>query len=102
MIQTKNICFSKHQNKAKIRNQDDSAVISSDFPGLCSLNDPYSLKSLSGLNDLDSLISSKKLLILMVRSPLSPKLSKPVPFCGMDQQKSNFLPISGTLSFGGF
>ena len=26
--------FSKHQNKAKSRNLDDSAVISSDFPGL--------------------------------------------------------------------
>jgi hypothetical protein len=26
--------FSKHQNKAEVRNLDDSAVISSDFPGL--------------------------------------------------------------------
>ena len=39
--------------------------ICSDFPGLCSL---------SGLNDLDSLISSKNLLILMIVSSLTPKL----------------------------
>ena len=37
----------------------------------------------------------------MVRSSLAPKWSKTVPFCGMDHQKSNFLLISGSLSFGG-
>ena len=31
----------------------------------------------------------------------STQWSKPVPFCGMDHQKSNFLLISGTLSLGG-
>jgi hypothetical protein len=30
----KKYLFSKHQNKAKFRNLDDSAVISSDFSGL--------------------------------------------------------------------
>ena len=72
-----------------------------EFWNLFSLNDLYSLNNLSGLNDLNSLISSKKLLILMVRSSLAPKWSKPVPFCGMDNQKSSFLLISGTLCFGG-
>ena len=43
----------------------------------------------------------KKLLILMVRSSLASKWSNPVPFCGMDNQKSSFLLISGTLCFGG-
>ena len=27
-------CFSKHQNKSKFNNLDDSGVLSSDFPGL--------------------------------------------------------------------
>jgi hypothetical protein len=31
---TKKKCFSKHQNKSKINNLDDSGVLSSDFPGL--------------------------------------------------------------------
>jgi hypothetical protein len=31
---TKKYLISKHQNKAEFRNLDDSAVISSDFPGL--------------------------------------------------------------------
>jgi hypothetical protein len=33
ILTTKNI-FSKHQNKAKFKNLDDSEVPSSDFPGL--------------------------------------------------------------------
>ena len=33
----------------------------------------------------------KRILILMVRSSLTPKWSKPVPLCGMDHQKSRFL-----------
>ena len=68
---------------------------------LCSLNDLSGLNSLNGLNDLDSLISSKKLLILMVWSSLAPKWPIPVPFCGMDHQKSNFSLIFDTLSVGG-
>ena len=68
---------------------------------LCSLNDLSGLNSLNGLNDLDSLISSKTLLILMVWSSLAPKWPLPVPFCGMDCQKSNFSLISDTLSVGG-
>ena len=34
MIQTNSIFFSKHQNKAKFKNLDDSRVLSSNFPGL--------------------------------------------------------------------
>ena len=64
-------------------------------------NDLYSLNNLSGLNDLDGLISSKTLLILMVWSSLAPKWPLPVPFCGIDCQKSNFSLISDTLSVGG-
>ena len=60
---------------------------------LCSLNGLYSLNNLSGLNDLNSLISLIKLLTIMGGSFLVPKLSKPVRFCGMDHQKSNFLLI---------
>jgi hypothetical protein len=48
----------------------------SDFPGnrsLSHLNDSNSLNNLSGLNDLYSLISSKKLLNLMFPSALTPK-----------------------------
>ena len=68
---------------------------------LCSLNDLSGLNSLNGLNDLDSLISSKTLLILMVWSSLAPKWPLPIPFCGIDRQKSNFSLISDTLSVGG-
>ena len=78
----KKYLFSKHQNKAEFRNLDDSAVISSDFPGLgtCSLNNVYSLNNLSGFNDLGSLISSKILFNLMVGSSLAPKWPVSVPF----------------------
>ena len=78
--------------------------ILSDFPGiwnLSGLNDLYSLNNLTGLNDLDSLISSKKLLILTIGSSLALKLSKPGPFCEIDNQKLNFLLISDTLSVRG-
>ena len=37
----------------------------------------------------------------MFGSSLAPKWSKPVPFCGMDHQKSIFLLISDTLSVRG-
>ena len=37
----------------------------------------------------------------MVWSSLAPKWPIPVPFCGMDHQKSNFSLISDTLSVGG-
>ncbi len=68
---------------------------------LCSLNDLSGLNSLNGLNDLDSLISSKTLLILMIWSSLAPKWPLPIPFCGIDGQKSNFSLISHILSVGG-
>ena len=45
-----------------------------------------------------SLISLINLLILMVWSSLAPNWPMPVPFCGIDHQKSNFSPISDTLS----
>jgi hypothetical protein len=41
-------------------------------------------------HDLDSLISLKFLLILMVGSSLAPKWSKSVLFCGMDHQNPIF------------
>ena len=66
-------------------------VLSSDFPDL---------KNLCSLNDLNSLISSKNLLIIMVWSSLAPKWPIQVPFCGMDHQKSHFSLISDTLSVG--
>ena len=54
---TQNFFFSKNPNKAEFNDMDDSEV----------------LINLNGLNDLDSLISSKHLLILMVGSFLAPK-----------------------------
>ena len=60
---------------------------------LCSLNDFSGLNSLNGLNDLNSLISSKTLLILMVRWSLAPKWPTLVHFWGMDHQNSNVLLI---------
>jgi hypothetical protein len=67
--------FSKSYNKAESKNLDDSEVLSSDFQALESLQpqDLNSLINLNGLNDLDSLISSKSLLILMLGSFPSPK-----------------------------
>jgi hypothetical protein len=45
--------FSKHQNKAEFRNLDDSAVISSDFPGLrtfaVSMTSPASTTSVASM-----------------------------------------------------
>ena len=97
--------FSKHQYKAQFRNLDNSAVISSDFPGLrtfaASMISTDLTTSVASRTSTAS-ISSKNLLILIVRSSLAPKLWKSVPFCGMDHQKSNFLLISVTLSFGVF
>ena len=53
------------------------------------------------LAGLDSLISLKNLLILMVWSSLAPKWPISVPLCWMDHQKSYFSLISDTLSVGG-
>jgi hypothetical protein len=60
--------FSKHQNKAEFKNLDDSEVLSSDFPVLdpYNLNDLNSLNNLCGLNELYSLILSKKIIILII------------------------------------
>ena len=63
-----------------------------DLSGLCNL---------TGLNSLNSPISSKNFLIQMVWSSPAPKWPILVPFCGMDHQKSNFLLIFGTFSVGG-
>ena len=43
----------------------------------------------------------KKILILMVWSSLTPKWPIPVPFCGINHQKSSFLLISDTFSVRG-
>ena len=68
--------FSKNQNKAEFKNLDDSEVLSIDFPGLktsaVSMTSTASA-TIHGLNDLYSLISSKKLLIVMIGSSLAPK-----------------------------
>ena len=61
--------FFKHKNKAEFKCQYDSEVLSSDFSGLktsAASMTSVDLSSLDGLNDLDHLISSKNLLILMV------------------------------------
>ena len=92
--------FSKHENKAEFKCLDDFEVLSSDFPSL-KTSATSDLSGLNSFNDLDSLVSLKDLLILMLWSSLAPKLPIPVPFCGMDHQKSNFLLISDTLSVGG-
>ena len=52
-----------------------------DLSGLCNL---------TGLNSLNSPISSKNFLIQMVWSSPAPKWPILVHFCGMDHQKSNF------------
>jgi hypothetical protein len=70
MILTKNICF---QN---IRIKLNSGGWMSDFPGLRTFADSMTSKDSTTsveATDLDSLISSKKLLILMVGSSLAPK-----------------------------
>ena len=78
-----------------------SVVIFQGLRSLCSLIDLSSLCNLIGLTSLYRPISSKKFLILMVWSSLAPKWPIPVPFCGMDHQKSNFSLISDTLSVRG-
>ena len=47
--------------------------ILSDFPGIRNLNSHNDLNSLSGLDDLDSIFSSKNLGNLMFSSTLAPK-----------------------------
>ena len=64
-----------------------------DLSGLCNL---------TGLNSLNSPISSKNFLIQMVWPSPAPKWPILVPFCGMDHQKSNFLLIFDTLPVGGW
>ena len=91
---------SKHQSEAHFKNLNDSEVLSSDFPSL-KTSATSDLSGLNSFNDLDSLVSLKDLLILMLWSSLAPKWLIPVPFCGMDHQKSNFLLIFDTLSVGG-
>ena len=92
--------LSKHQNKAKFRNLYGYEVLISDFPGLKTsvasmrINGLYSLNNLRGLYDLYSLISSKKVLLLMVGYPMATKLPILVFFCGMDHQKPKFSLIS--------
>ena len=67
------IFVSKHQNKAKFKNLDDSEVFISDFLGLRTSAASTVLNNLRGLNDLYSLISSKEILLLMVGYSLATK-----------------------------
>ena len=97
--------FSKHQNKAEFRNHDDSAIISSDIPGLRTF--AASLTSTASTTLVASMTSTASFhhtnyWSWWFGSSLAPKWSKPVPFYGMDHQKSYFLlMISDTLSVGG-
>jgi hypothetical protein len=54
----KTYLFSKHQNKAEFKNLDDSAVISSDFPGLrtfaASMTSTASTTSVASMNSTAS------------------------------------------------
>ena len=88
----------------EFKNQDDSEVLNSDFPGLrnhCSLIDLSGLCNLIGLNSLYSLIFSKNFLIPMVWSSMASKWPVLVIFCGMVHQKSKLSLIYGTISVGG-
>ena len=78
-----------------------SSVVIFQASKLCNLNDLYSLNNFSGLNYLNSLISSKELLNLMVGSSLAPKWPIPVHFCWRDHQKSFFSLIFDILSVRG-
>ena len=100
LSKTSNICEIFHW----IIKSKDSEELSGDFQGiryLYSLIDLGSLSSLNGLSDLQSPFSSKNFLILMISSPLAPKLPKLVPFCGLDHKKSWFLLVSGNLDVRG-
>ena len=57
-----------------------------------------SLNNLTGLNDLDSIISSNKLLSLTLPSTLVPELPILVSQCWLDFQTSTFISIFGNLS----
>ena len=74
---------------------------SSNYLGLrtsaVSMTSTASITSVQWSNDLDSLNSSKHLLILMFGSFLAPKWPMPVPLCGMDHQNSIFSLISDSF-----
>ena len=90
----------KHQHKVEFRNLDDSAVINTYFSGLRTL--AASMTSTASTTSVASMTSTASFhQKLMFVSSLAPKWSNPVPFCGMDHQKSIFLLISDTLSVGG-
>ena len=85
-------------------NLDDSKVQSSgflDLRNLCSLIDLSSLCNLTGLSSLCSPKSSTIFLMLVVWSSLAPKCPIPVPYCGIDYQKSKFSQIYVSLFVGG-
>ena len=101
MILSKNYFFQNTKLKhfspqiIEFKNQDDSEVLSSDFPGL------RDLCSLIDLNSLYSPISLKNFLILLIWSSTAPKWPIMVSFCGKDNQKSKFLLIYGIFSVRG-
>ena len=78
--------FSKHQNKAELRNLDDSALISSDFPGLRTF--AASMTSTASTTSVTSMTSTawfhqNNYWSWWFDQPLAPKWSNPVHFCGM-------------------
>ena len=110
MILSKHFFFktSKYSNIStqiiEFKTLDNSEVLSSVFPGLrnlFSLIDLSGLCNLTGINSINSPISSINFLILMIWSSLAPKLTILVPFYGIGHQKSNFSLIFGTFSVGG-
>ena len=97
--------FPKHQNKVilvlRLLNSRTWLTLKTSlvlFPDLKNLSSLIDLGSLCNLNGLNSPISSKKILILMVWSSMAPKWPILVIFCEMDHQKPNFSLIYGTLS----
>ena len=87
--------FSKHQNKDKIKNLDDSEVLSSDF-----LGPRTSAASLTSLAST-AYFTKKKLPDPDDWIIPGTKMTNLAPFCEMDHKKSNVLLISYTLSVGG-
>ena len=85
---TKKIFF-QNIKKAKFNTLNDSEVLNRDFPGLkTSATSATSLASTASMASMTSTASihQKKILILLVRSSLALKWSKPITFWRMDHQ----------------
>ena len=92
---TKIKIISKHQNELEFKNLDDSEVLSSDFPDF-TLQPRWPLQPQQPLWPQWPLQPHfiKKLLILMILSPLAPTWPIMVSFSGLDHKKSKFSLIS--------